>query len=226
MYCRTACLITIAAALSLPAAGQGLASELLAGNLLKPRVGQWAWYDLHDTENDSQYAVREAVVGKERVGRETGYWLEIEIVPQVGYKTILKALLTGPASDADNIKRLIVKYGLNPVQDVEVDEEGMGEDPGRGRRESLGMEDVQTKSGVVRAERFRVTREDEVVDLWINGEVLPTGIVRLRSPKGEWILRSHGFGGEEGQTKLPHDTAEPSKENEVESGPAGEGDGN
>lgn len=188
---------------ALSAHAQGFAGDLLAGKLIKPRVGQWSWYDLHDSKNDARYVVREAIVGEEKVGKDTGYWLEIEIVPEVGYKTVMKALLTGPASDPANIKRVILKNGLDPVQEVAVDPNAAPVDESRAKRESVGSEDVQTLSGVIRAERFKVTENGATSEVWINKEVLPTGIVRLRSANGEWILRNHGFGGQDGQSALP-----------------------
>jgi hypothetical protein len=197
------------------ATAQGLAGDLLAGKLLKPRVGQWAWYDLIDTKNNTKYVVREAIVGKEKVGRKTAYWLEIEVVPEVGYKTIMKALLTGPASDQKNIKRIILKDGLDAPKEMEVLPASEIPKRPRPKRESVGMEDVLTLSGAIRAERFRVTEGSEVMDVWINKDVLPTGIVRLRSTKGQWTLRSYGKGGDDGKSAIdlepapiPRDTAE------------------
>lgn len=202
--------------LALSAHAQGFAGDLLAGKLIKPRVGQWSWYDLHDSKNNARYVVREAVVGEEKVGKDTGYWLEIEIVPEVGYKTVMKALLTGPASDPRNIKRVIFKNGLDPVQELPVDANAAPVDESRAKRESVGSEDVQTLSGAIRAERFKVTENGVTSEVWINKEVLPTGIVRLQSANGEWILRNHGFGGKDGESVLPGsaESTPPQGENE------------
>jgi len=199
-----ACVIGLAMAWT--TAAQGLAGDLLAGKLINPRVGQWAWYDLHDTQNDARFAVREAIVGKERVDGETGYWLEIEIIPQAGYKTVMKTLLTGPASDPDNIHRLILKRGFDPIQDVPVHH---GKDPmnieGRVKRKSLGMEEIPTANGTIRAEKFQVTADGKTNFVWTNPDVLPTGVVRMQSPHGLWVLRNYGEGGEHAETILPHE---------------------
>jgi len=178
-----------------PAQAQGVINDLLAGRLLDPKVGQWAWYTLHSADDQEHYAVRQAIVGSEPVGRRTGYWLEVEVVPEAGYKTIFKMLLTGPANDARNVHRIIAKHGLDPAFEVPVEEQIPDERPPRARRRSQGMEDVLTSSGVIRAERFSVTQGEQELDLWLHDAVLPTGIVRMRSADGEMIIRRYGTGG-------------------------------
>lgn len=190
----------LAAAPSAPA--QGVINDLLAGKLLDPRVGQWAWYTLHSADEEEHFAVRQAIVDSEPVGRQTGYWLEVEVVPQAGYKTIFKMLLTGPANDARNVHRIVAKHGLDPAFEVPVEAQIPDERPPRARRRSHGMEDLVTRSGVIRAERFTVTQGDQELELWLHDAVLPTGIVRMRSPDGEMIVQRYGVGGKDAESLI------------------------
>jgi hypothetical protein len=188
-----------------PVQAQGVVNDLLAGRLLDPKVGQWAWYTLHSADDEQRLAVRQAIVAAEPVGRRTGYWLEVEIVPEAGYKTVFKMLLTGPASDPRNVHRIIAKYGLDPAYEVPVEQHLTADEAPRARRRSQGMEDLLTHSGVIRAERFTVTQGEQELDLWLHDAVLPTGIVRLRSSEGEMILSRYGTGGRDAESLIDAD---------------------
>jgi len=185
-----------------PAQAQGVINDLLAGRLLDPKVGQWAWYALHSADDEQNFAVRQAIVGSEPVGRRTGYWLEVEVVPEVGYKTIFKMLLTGPANDARNVHRIIAKHGLDPAHEVPVEAQVPDERPPRARRRSQGMEEVFTASGYIRAERFTVTKGEQEFEIWLHDDVLPTGIVRMRSQDGEMVVRRYGTGGQHAESLI------------------------
>lgn len=199
---RAGAVAVVALFLSTSAPAQGVVGDLLAGKLVNPKVGQWAWYNLVASQGGKKYVIRQAIVGEEKVGRKDGYWVEFEIVPEVGYKLIYKMLLTGPASDPNNIHRVIQKNGTDPAEEVPVEPETAGDDGSKPKRQSLGMEDVVTGDGPIRAERFSVSNGDKSFDVWINEKVYPTGIVRLRSLDGEMILRNHGQGGEYAQSVI------------------------
>lgn len=199
-------LLGVAAAVGLAspwAAGQGLAGDLLAGKLVDPEVGQWAWYDLTDARGRAKYAVRQAIVGEERVGLRKGYWVEFEVVPELGYRSIYKMLLTGPASDPGNIHRIIRKIGFDPPEELPTgNARGAERETKPEERESLGMEGVATQSGTIEAEHVRFQRAGQTIDLWLNEAVLPTGIVQMRTRDGEMRLRTYGVGGIDGTSAI------------------------
>ncbi len=188
-------------------AQQGVVGDVLAGKLVKPKVGQWAWYDLNDTASGRRFVLRQAIVGEEKVDRKTGYWVELEIIPRVGYKSVYKMLLTGPASDPRHVRRVIMRQGLSPPQVVEVpnEPEEAPELP-KTQRESLGMEDIETAAGVIRAEHLKLTTADKTSDVWINEKVRPMGIVRMVSPEGELLLRNYGQGGDDARSVIDDDS--------------------
>jgi len=103
-------------------AAQGIMSDLMNGKLINPEVGAYAWYSLKDTVTGREFFLRQAIVGEERVKRKTAYWLETELVPRVGFPSVYKMLLTGPASDPKNVHRLIVREGDGVVQEVVLDD--------------------------------------------------------------------------------------------------------
>ena len=207
---RLAFILGISLMVSTFAPAQSIIGDVLAGKLVKPKVGQWAWYDLVDTQSKGRYVLRQAIVGTEDVGRETGYWLEIELVPEVGFPAFYKLLLTGPASNPANVHRVLVKEGKDPVQEMPTD--GLAQVPETfeaPKQQSLGRVEVETPGGKVKAEHVILTEPDGAVEIWLNDEVRPTGIVRMRAAYGEMILRNHGEGGENAVSKLDQLAAQP-----------------
>lgn len=195
---------------------QGLVNDLLAGKLVKPEVGQWAWYNLTAAKGGKKYVIRQAIVGEEKVDRKQGYWVEFEIIPEVGFKMVYKMLLTGPASDPENIHRVIEKSGVDPAREVTVDSSTEGDIDDGSKRRSLGLENISTLDGIIRAEHYEVTKGDQQIHVWINEKVHPTGIVRIRSLDGEMVLRNHGEGGESAQSVITEQPLPPAPVVDVE----------
>lgn len=178
-------------------------SDLLEGALVNPKVSQWAWYDLSDVKSGSKFLVRQAIVGSEKVKKETGYWVEFELVPELGFRNIIKMLLTGPASDPKNVHHVLWKEGPDPAEVVPLSSVVQErETESRVKRQSHGIEDVVTPNGVVRAEHTTIIRGEQVFDLWSSSDVPPTGIVMMRSAQGEMKLRSFGIGGKDGESVI------------------------
>lgn len=186
---------------AVPALAQGLVGDMLAGKLVDPEVGQWAWYEVRDAATENRYMLRQAIVGEEAVGRQTGYWVEFELAPEIGYTTLFRMLLTGPASNPRNVHRVYQKVGPNPAEMLPITD-GDIERPSRPRRESQGLEYVETHAGFVEAEHYTVEQDGRELDLWMNERVYPSGIVRLLSDEGEMILRNFGKGGEYARSRI------------------------
>jgi len=186
---------------------QGVIGDILAGRLVKPKVGAWAWYDLKDAASGQAFVLRLAVVGEKEVRRKVGYWLEVEIVPLVGYRSIYKMLLTGPASDPANVHQILQREGTADVVEVELEEPGKESEPEEPqkpepKRTLLGREDVQTQGGPVAADRYELLDGDHRSEVWLNEDVRPMGLVRLKSATGELVLRRHGVGGPDGRSVI------------------------
>lgn len=181
---------------------QGVLGDVLAGKLVSPAVGQWAWYDLVDSGTHKRYLMRQAIVGEEKVGRKTGHWLEVEVVPDIGYATVYKLLLTGPASDPKNLHRLLVRQGEAPVSEVPIDQSARPEAGGKSKREKRGNVDIETPAGVLKAEHVVVADGGTSIELWLNDGVRPMGVVQMKGPQGELTLRNYGEGGENAQSRL------------------------
>lgn len=209
-------------ALCCTAWGQGALQDVLAGKLVQPKVGVWAWYDLTDTTANQSYMVRLAVVGEEKVGAKTGHWLEIELVPRIGFRSIYKMLLTGPANDQANVHKIVQREGTGPVQEVDFNKERREKRKKEGKNESsgddavsaesatpkepertlVGEEDVSVASGPLRTQHFACVEDGKKTDLWLSEKVPPMGLVQMKSPDGELLLRSYGEGGRDGKSAI------------------------
>ena len=207
-----------------PAHAQGVLGDVLAGKLVNPEVGQWAWYDLVDNKTHKRFLLRQAIVGEEKIGRKTGYWLEVEIVPDVGFSTVYKMLLTGPANDPKHVHRLLLRQGDDAVMEIPVDRESesakLAESgkKSKPKRDSRGEVDIETPHGIIRAEHVLVDDGGAQIELWLNNDVRPMGIVRMRAEQGELNLRDYGAGGENALSRLYRSTSDSGRKTRVEAG--------
>lgn len=202
---RAVVLTWIACLAASAATAQSITAEVLSGKLINPEVGAYAWYDLKDFSVEHKFRLRQAIVGKERVRFKTGYWLETQIIPEVGFPAVYKMLLTGPASDPGNVHRVILQEGQRPLVEIEVQDAPKGPDQ-KTERKSLGVEDIPLIEGSITAEHFELVgsagADGKSTEVWINEAVRPMGIVRLKSPQGELNLIRYGVGGPDGQSVL------------------------
>ena len=161
--------------LATQAGAQGILSDLMAGKLVKP----------------------------EKVKRKNAYWLETELLPRVGFPSVYKMLLTGPADDPENIVRLIVREGQGVPQEIEVDRSQKPTRKENVPRAEKGVDTVTYPGGRIEAQHYIVNENGSKTELWVSDEVAPMGLVRMRNLQGELLLQRHGVGGKDGQSALP-----------------------
>ncbi|MFA7693549.1 MAG: hypothetical protein WCX86_11695 [Candidatus Hydrogenedentales bacterium] len=200
---RFSLLLTVTLLLSWTASAQGVLSDILSGSLIKPEVGVYAWYEVKDTESGKTLFLRQAIVGEKEVKGKTGYYLETEVLPEIGFPIIYKMLLTGPASSPANVHEIMVREGGGAPESLPLNIlEGMEEPAADGTRTSNGMEQLATPAGDLEAEHFVVESGGETTNVWVNEEIRPTGIVKMISPDGELLLTSYGIGGKDAESAL------------------------
>lgn len=195
--------LTLLGALPEGARAQGMMSDLLLGKLINPEVGAYAWYTLKDQATGQEYFLRQAIVGAEKIKRKDAWWLETELVPKVGFSSVYKMLLTGPAGEPDNVKRLLVREGNGVVQEITMENSGDWEDEKDIPRESAGVETIALAAGEIQAEHFIVKDGDPPTEIWISEQVPPMGLVKMKNSEGELTLQRFGSGGKDGQSAIP-----------------------
>jgi len=195
---------------------QGIMSDLMSGKLINPEVGAYAWYNLKDKTTGQEFFLRQAIVGMEKVNRKDAYWFETELVPRVGFPSIYKMLLTGPASDPKNVHRLVVREGEGAVQEISLEEGADWKEEKELTREALGMETLTIPGGDIQAEHYIIKDGEPATEIWISEQVPPMGLVKMTNAEGELSLQRHGVGGKDGQSALPEtgSTGAPAPESE------------
>lgn len=197
-----------------PAEAQNVIADIMSGKLINPEVGVFAWYELKDAASGARVFLRQAIVGSKKVGDKEGFYLETEVLPEIGFPIVYKMLLTGPATDPANVHEVMVKDGMNPPETVPLDtlqqETAAVQE---GKRESQGKVTVETLAGPIEAEHFVIDEGEHKSEVWVNDTVRPMGIVKMIAPEGELILTRHGTGGSDAESVLdrPYPGAEGSE---------------
>jgi len=204
------------------ASAQGMMSDLLLGKLVNPQVGAYAWYTLKDQATGQEYFLRQAIVGTEKIKRKEAWWLETELVPKIGFSSVYKMLLTGPASEPDNVKRLLVREGNGAVQEISMENGGDWEDEKDIPRESAGIESITLPAGDIQAEHYIVKDGEPPTEIWISEQVPPMGLVKMKNSEGELTLQRFGNGGKDGQSAIPTNPNETGESAGVADDPATE----
>jgi hypothetical protein len=210
------------------AQGQVVISDVFSGNLVNPKVGAWTWYDINggltaDGGVIRLGAMRLAIVGEEKIRDKQGYWLEMEYVPGVGYPSVYKMLLTGPAKDPANVHKMFRREGLEKKQEVSPKPDGNDQkdeakpseekkddgaaatppEPAKDpERKLAGEEDIATAGGKVHAQHYEVADDNGKIDVWLNESVCPMGIVQMKSEDGSLLLRNYGSGGPDARSVI------------------------
>jgi hypothetical protein len=169
-----------------------------------PTKGAWAEYEVVEKKTQKKIIMRMAIV--DVMGKE--FWYEVKNKEAEG-TNIIKMLVAGDPNDATNIRRMIMKSGDAPAQEMPVDFVQMG------RRMAVHM--FQTRSGIpenqaglsvkdagekevaVPAGTFKgmekqiVGADGKVISSYIfNVDILPFGIVSSSSDEAEMKLLAYG----------------------------------
>jgi len=185
---------------SATAHAQNAVRDVLAGKLVKPEVGAWAWYEIDDPASEEKVQLRQAITGEERVKRKTGYWVETQIRPQTGFSVVYKMLLTGPATEPGNVHAVYYQTGTDLPLEVPLDEFEMeGAAPDTESLTPVGEVAMPTPQGSIVCQHYKLADGTEV---WISDALPPLGIVRLQSANGNMVLQSYGKGGPEAESRL------------------------
>ena len=182
--------------LCMESTAQSSIGGVLSGSLIKPEVGVFAWYELTDTSTQSKYYLRQAVTGKEKIKRKTGYWVETQLLPEQGIPLLYRMLLTGPANDPANVHRILWQKNTGTMDEIDV-KDMVDQKPEALPQEDLGEVELETFQGTMKCRHIRLKSEDDL-ELWLNDAVRPTGIVQAKSSRGMLVLQRFGAGGPDG----------------------------
>jgi hypothetical protein len=203
---------------NVPAAGTEKAPEV-AGlvNTFIPKAGAWSEYALFDKKTGKRTVMRMAIVGVEK----DAFWYEVTI--NAGEeRAIVKMMITGDPNVPENIKRIIVKSGSRPAQELDKDSVQkvrrlagqlvMQQSGGIQPNPDVVVKDIETGQGeiTVPAGTFAVSLH-KIIDTTgkiyaeyrFSEKVHPFGIVTLEADQTAMILAEYGDGAQSLITEEP-----------------------
>lgn len=194
-----------------PAGAAGPAELCRAAS--EAKLGQWASYDVSGGEADGS-KLKFAIIGSERRGDTTLYWLEIagSSAQNPVRNGIMQMLVPGPGARATSIHGMIVKVGSQPAMRMSPQMLGMmgphmaqdnlamefARQCATGR--VVGPETVTVPAGSIRA----IHVKSDGGDAWLAQDI-PFGLVRAVGKKGTLVLTGHGSDAKSSITETPQE---------------------
>lgn len=171
--------------------GRGPAGPPTINGVWNPVIGTGAVY-ISEAKGKRQ-EMELAVVGTERVGNETGHWLELTMQDPDHGQIIIKTLYVARGGKLDP-RRIIVQMAGQPPMEIPAQMRGrMGmtvEDQVADVREGselVGEARVETPVGAVVCQQYRSASGNS--DVCISADVYPYGVVRSNGPRGSMTLQ-------------------------------------
>lgn len=196
-----------------PAAAAGGPAELCRA-ASEAKIGQWASYDVSGGQADGS-KLKFAIVGSERRGDTTLYWLEIagSSAQNPSRNGIMQMLVPGPGARATSIHGMIVKVGSQPALRMSPQMLGMmgshmaqdnmamefARQCATGR--VVGPETVTVPAGAIPA--IHVQSADGG-DAWLAKDI-PFGLVKAVGKQGTLVLTGHGSDAKSSITEAPQE---------------------
>jgi len=186
---RIGLMLVVGVGIAVASWGQKMAQPPRMMGEFKPVVGSGAQYEISAKDHKSNWAF--AVVGKENVQGQEGYWLEMRMEGGKEGNVIMKQLLVTQGGKPE-IKRMIMQSpGQAPMEmpmmmmgmmkgKEKASSEGMGE--------KLGTEPVIVPAGTFLCDHYRTKSGAGTADLWVSAKVPPYGMVKMISADMSMVL--------------------------------------
>jgi hypothetical protein len=185
--------------------GRGPAGPPAMSGVWNPVVGSGAVYISEARGKRQEMEI--AVVGAERVGNETGHWLEITMQDPDHGQVVMKTLYVVRGGKLD-ARRVIVQMAGQPPMEIPLQMRGrMGmatDDQAADVREGsvlVGEARIETPAGTVVCQQYRSASGDS--DVCISTDVYPYGVVRSHGPRSSMTLQRRISGAKTKITGTP-----------------------
>ena len=173
------------------AQGPGWQGPKMLG-IWEPKVGSGAAYRIETKKAAESSTWEWAVVGTEKVGADTGYWVEMYGQQRRGEAVVMKQL-TVWRGDHPEIKRMIVQTGTEPPMELPMTMMGARQPTSeqrdvRQRGKRVGTETIVTPAGSFSCEHWQETDSTGTHDVWVSKDVAPYGLVKASDPETTMTL--------------------------------------
>lgn len=153
---------------------------------LKPVVGSGAEYEM--TTQRAKMDIEYAIVGKESVDGQDGYWMEMRMKGGQGAGTITKQLIV-VSGETTGIMRMIVQPPGRGPMEMPTGMMGMASkaatSSGKGMGEKVGTEPVVVPGGTFLCDHYKSSSGG---DFWVSTKVSPYGLVKMTASETSMVL--------------------------------------
>jgi hypothetical protein len=161
--------------------GMGMSGPSMKG-LWNPVVGAGAVYEM--TGRDGKKMQMEwAIVGKESVNGQDGYWMEMTVNSERG-TMVTKTLVVPQGTDTTISRTIIQPPGQDPMElPAGMVQHRAHQAPSDIRKEGkdMGKETVTTPAGTFSTEHWQ---SNDGSDVWVSSDISPLGVVKTASKDG------------------------------------------
>ena len=216
---NTLAVLAVVAAAAAPAAlsGQQLADVCKAVAHAKP--GQWASFEVVGGSSGTG-KLRLAIVGSERTGDSTLYWLEVNFTGKdPGHSGIVQILTPDPGNATAGVRAVVMKVGGQPAMKITGAMAGMmGQQAAKGSNAAasdwaahcsaahvVGWESVTVPAGTFRALHVKT---DDGGEAWTSTEI-PFGLVKVHEKDNDLVLTGRGADATSSITEKPQEMPMP-----------------
>lgn len=155
-------------------------------DIFNPVVGNGAVYE--SSHGDSKRTMEMSIVGREAVGTQDGYWMEVtnNDDARAGGPTYAKILIT---KDDFQFHKMIMQMPGKPPIELPM---GMNGKANERRNEEIskmklvGSESITVPAGTFKCDHY--TNEDGTENVWVNKSISPMGLVKEVGPDNSMIL--------------------------------------
>ena len=168
----------------------------------KPQVGQWSTYRITDARGELA-DLTFSVVAKEG----EAYWLELKTI-QEGATGTVAFLVTGDPADDANVQMIRAQEEGQPALELSKEtlvklrtqgQKAFGGEatpigPRVGKLNPLADESMVAAGKSLKCRHLKVVGQDQTAEVWLNEDVGPFELVRLKSGLEEVLLLAHGKG--------------------------------
>ncbi|HLY61150.1 MAG TPA: hypothetical protein VKV95_10410 [Terriglobia bacterium] len=190
--------MALAGASALWAQMMGMRPPQIPGEF-KPVVGSGSQYTMTTKKDSSSMDMAYAIVGKESVDGQDGYWMEIRMLSGKGGGMIMKQLMV-IGGDQPGIKRMIMQMAGRPPMEMpmsmmsmmknmpKAQESGQASGKNHGMGELVGTESVTVPAGTFECQHYRSQSDRGSADVWITTKISPYGLVKMTSTDSTMVL--------------------------------------
>jgi hypothetical protein len=173
--------------LALPISAQMFGRPQIPRGVFNPVVGAGAEYEMQS--GDQQKRTMEfAIVGKESVDGQDGYWLEFTMGGMPMGDMVVKELAVVSQGNMTMSKIIMQMSGRPPMEMPAQMNHGSQVNLAdvRNKADDLGKESITTPAGTFSCDHYRM--KDGSGDAWVNEKVHPFGLVKYQSKDSTTVL--------------------------------------